>query len=225
MPRHVSELETARPEAKLREQLYESIRKSIISCEIAPGSPLNEGVIAQRYQVSKTPVREALTSLVQHNLVEYVPNRGFSVTSISLKDIQEIFEARLFYETLLIQLAIPRITEAEIQKLETLNQIVYDWNKPITIEQYIDANTEFHMTIAQAARNSRLIRHYSNLLDEAQRLIYMDLKYNAVLHTWQRSHQGLVEALKNRDEEAGKKAVEEIMANGKKRILGLEEYT
>jgi len=82
---------------KLRQKLYDQIKKDIITGRLPPGEQLNEGLIAERYDVSKTPVREALTSLHQSNLVEYRPNKGFFVTPITLRDIHEIFEARLVF--------------------------------------------------------------------------------------------------------------------------------
>lgn len=206
---------------KLRQKVYDQIKKEIITCALAPGESLSEASFAERFHVSKTPVREALTSLQQNNLVEYRPNKGFTVTAITLKDIQDIFEARLFFETRLIQLAIRHITEPEIQALDRCQQVTYDWNDPESIERYIQANTDFHIGIARAARNGRLIWYYQQLFDEAQRLIYLDLKNNNVLETWHRSHGRFIDAIRQRDEQAGITAIEETMENGKKRILGI----
>lgn len=210
---------------KLRQKVYEQIRRAIVTCELAPGAHLSEATLAQWIETSKTPVREALTSLVQDGLVEYIPNRGFTVAQITLKDIQEIFEVRLYFETILFQLAIKSITESELQKLEALNKEQYDWNDPDATDRCVEDNTEFHLTIAKASHSSRLIRYYKTLLDEAQRLIYMDFRNNRQPYTSHVGHQQLVEALRSRDEEAGRKVLEDMLSNGKKRILGLEEYS
>lgn len=221
MPRQSNSTENG-SSLKLRQKIYEEIRRAIITCELAPGSPLSEASIAERYQVSKTPVREALTSLQQYHLVEYTPNRGFNVTHVTLKDIQEIFEARAFYEVALFRLALRHLTPAELAQLKALAQVHCDRNDPQSITHYIQVNYEFHMAIAAASRNTRLIYHYSDLMDEAQRLVYMDMRNQFLLLDWHGSHQQILEALQNRDEDAGARIIEEMLDSGKKRILGLE---
>ena len=203
----------------LRQKVYELIRAEIISCELAPGQQLSEFDLAEKYQVSKTPVREALTSLQQDGLLEYLPNRGFMVSMVSVKDVQEIYEARIHFESILLSLAIKRITRAEIRTLEATQDITYDPGDVSSMQPYFDANYTFHMTIAMASRNSRLISRYRSLLDEAQRLIYMDIKNTNVMPIWHRSHQRFIDAIINRDEAAAIAILHEVMENGKRRIL------
>ncbi len=204
----------------LRQKVYEQIKNDIITCALAPGQQLNESVLSEHYQVSTTPIREALTSLQQDKLVEYVTNQGFMVSMISVVDVQEIFEARLLFESYLLRLAIERITEEELRELEKTQEIVYDPNDPESMHDYFQANITFHMTIAIASRNSRIIWYYRSLLNEAQRLIYLDIKRTNVMPIWHKSHQQLIDAIRNRDEAAGIAALNEIMKNGKRRILG-----
>ncbi len=204
----------------LRQKVYEQIKHEVITGVLLPAQQLTESELSERYQVSGTPVREALTSLQRDKLVEYAPNRGFMVSPISVKDIQEISEARVFFESALLRLAIKRITEAEIQELERTQEVSYDHTDPDSIDTYLQANYIFHMTIAIASRNSRLISHYQSLLDEAQRLTYTDVKNNNVMPIWHASHQRLIDAIRDKDEAGGIAALEEIMENGKRRILG-----
>ncbi len=204
----------------LRQKVYEQIKHEIITWTLLPAQQLSESELSKRYKVSSTPVREALTSLQQDKLVEHSLNRGFMVSSVSIKDVQEIYEARVFYESLFIKLAIKGITAAEIQELEKTQEVSYDLSDPSTVDDYFQANYTFHMTIARASRNSRLILHYHSLLDEAQRLIYMDMKNTNVMPIWHKSHQQLIDAIKNKEEAAGIKALEVIMEEGKRRILG-----
>jgi len=204
----------------LRQMAYEQIKHDIITCQLSPGEPLSEGRFADRFQISKTPVREALTSLQKDRLVEYTPNRGFVVAPVSYTDVQEIFEARLFYETALFKLALKFITEADIELLHGYSRVEYDLQESNAIELYQQANYDFHMGIARIARNSRLHWHYNNILNEAQRLIYLDFKNNNILSKWQHSHQEVMQALRDRDLDAGMQAIEETLDKARKRILG-----
>jgi DNA-binding GntR family transcriptional regulator len=209
-----------RKQLSLRQKIYKEIKKEIITCQLEPGLMLSESTFAERFNVSKTPVREAITSLEHENLVTYIPNKGFHVTNISVKDIQEIFEARLFFESILFELALKNITPPEISKLEEYNNISYDWKDLPSIDRYLQANIEFHMGFAKAAHNSRLYRLFEMLLNEAQRLIYMDFKENNVLETWHISHKRFTDALRERDAEKGLIAIREVTENGKRRMLG-----
>lgn len=220
MIRTIGDGRANRVRASLRQQVYDLIKHDIISCKLPPGEQIIESLLAELYQTSKTPVREALTSLQQENLVEYRAHKGFTVSTITLKDIQEIYEARLFFETTLMRLAIKHITDEEIDRMEKFQEYTYDLNDPVSIDNYIQANHDFHMAIAQATRNSRLCWHFQILMNDASRLTYLDVKYNNVLHTWHQSHQRFIDALRARDEVAGVIAIEEVMENAKKRILG-----
>jgi len=204
----------------LREHAYELIRKDIIKLEFEPGEALIETQLAQRYSTSKTPVREALTSLQRDNLVNYKPNKGFTVAPISIRDIREIFDARVILECALFRLAVPNISDGDIGRLEASLEVTYDPSDPKTIEPYMEANREFHMTIARAAGNQRLCGYYENLFGEAQRLLYTDVKYHNIVTTWQKSHERILDALKRHDADAGVKAIEEITANARMRFLG-----
>ncbi|MCL4561968.1 MAG: GntR family transcriptional regulator [Chloroflexi bacterium] len=204
----------------LRQRLQEAIKHAIITCELAPGAPIREGDLAERYGVSKTPVREALTSLLQNKFVDYTPNRGFTVSSISISDVQEIYEARTFYETGLFRLALRCLSDADIRQLMELNEVSFNQEDPESIAVYLQANTDFHMCIAKASRNSRLVHHYQAILDEAQRLMYMDLIHNNVLLTWHGNHERIINAIRNQDEVAGVNAIREIITNQKLRNFG-----
>lgn len=211
---------TNKQRLSLRQKLYQRIKHEIIVGELKPTQQLSESELSVRYDVSGTPVREALTSLQRDHLVEYAPNRGFMVAPVSVRDVQEIYEARVVFESIFLRLAIERMTEAELQILEKTQDVSYDLNDPASVDRYLQANYTFHMTIAEASRNSRLTMHYQSLLDEAQRLIYMDLKNNNVLPIWHRSHGKLIQAIREKDEAGGIRTLEEIMENGKRRVLG-----
>lgn len=204
----------------LRQQVYEQLKQDIITCKINPGAPLSESELSERLKVSKTPVREALTSLVQDGLVEYLPNRGFTVTNISIKDIQEIFEARAILEKALIRLIIKHITDGEIVELQKLSGINPKENTPEAVEEYLDANQQFHLKLASIGRNDRLYSYYANLLNQYQRLFYMDFAGHGGTSSWAHGHDEIIAALKARDEQAGITAIEKTLESARQRILG-----
>ena len=205
----------------LRQHVYEQIKHDIITCKLAPGEPVSENQFVDRFGVSKTPIREALTSLVQDGLVEYTPNRGFRVTPVSVTDIQEIFEARIFFESEIFRLAVKKISDAEIDELEKHNWVEGDARSMEHAEAFLESNRKFHSTLAAASRNSRLLWYYETLMNEAQRLFYMDISLHNREFRWGHGHEGIITALRNRDEMAGLTAIRAALENARKRVLGI----
>jgi len=204
----------------LSQQIYEQIKHDIITCKLSPGEPLSENQFLDQFQVSKTPIREALTSLVQDGLVEYTPNRGFMVTTVSVADIQEIFDARIFFETELFRQAIQRISDAKIDELEKLSIVELGSKNPSYAETFLESNRNFHVALAAAGGNSRLLWFYEILMNEAQRLFYMDISHHHNDFRWGHGHEGIIEALRNRDEPMGLAVIRSTLEEARKRILG-----
>ena len=205
----------------LRQHVYEQIKHDIITCRLAPGEAISENQFVDRFDVSKTPIREALTSLVQDGLVEYTPNRGFRVTPISVADIQEIFEARIFFESEIFRLAVKKISDAEIDELEKHNWVEGSTSSPEHADSFLESNRKFHSTLAAASRNSRLVWYYETLMNEAQRLFYMDISQHNKEFQWGHGHEGIIKALRNRDEAAGVAAIGDTLERARKRVLGI----
>ncbi len=206
----------------LRERAYEMIREDIIKLRLAPGEALVEVELAQRYKTSKTPVREALTALLREGLVEHKPNKGFTVSPVSVRDIHEIYEARAFIESALVRLAVQRITDGELRELEGLAEARPETQAADAVDRYIRADEELHMSIARAARNGRLFGYYRSLLDEARRLLYMDLGRHDTLPAWHAAHAQIIEALRRRDVEGAVRAIEESTTNAQARLISPE---
>ena len=204
----------------LRQQVYEQIKHEIITCVLGPGSQLGEGQFVDRFKVSKTPIREALTSLMQDGLAEYEPNRGFRVTPISIKDIQEIFDARAFFEIAFFKLAVRYVSDVEVKGLEALS-VKVEAGSVNDVDRFLESNLKFHLALAAAARNTRLLWYYSNLMNQAQRLFYLDISYHKEDLKWGHGHNEIIKSLQERDEAKGIAAIQSTLEQAKKRILGI----
>ena len=101
----------------IRELLFEHIRDLIISGKLEAGRKLVEEELAEQFNVSRTPVREALRKLEIEGLVQYQPRRGVVVAGFSRDDVDEIYAARAVLEGLAARLAAERATDAEIAEL------------------------------------------------------------------------------------------------------------
>ena len=95
-----------------------ALEEAIVSGEIPPGSTLRQEHVSEQFQVSRTPVREALRRLAALGLVSFEPNRGVRVRMLSLDEIREAFMVRAELESLATEIATPKMTDDDLAELE-----------------------------------------------------------------------------------------------------------
>lgn len=185
----------------LREIVFDTIREAIIRQILKPGERLMEVQLAEEMGVSRTPVREALRKLELEGFVTITPRKGAYVTSISISDIQEIYEIRAALESLACGLAAERATEEEIAEMKRFlvkEAALVDSNK---ILDTVDADIGLHDLICMASRNERLL----NTLDKLRKKVYQTrVAVTSLPGRKRRSHEGhrqLVEAIASRETE------------------------
>src|SRR3989440_12330811 len=95
-----------------------ALEEAIVAGEIAPGTVLRQEQLSEQFQVSRTPIREALRRLAALGLVDFVPNRGVRVRTLSREELHEAFLVRAELEGLATELAATRMTEQDLEELE-----------------------------------------------------------------------------------------------------------
>lgn len=181
-------------------QIYQNLRREILTLALRPGKPLDETKLASKYNTSRSPVREALIRLSGEGLVLTLPNRSTLVAPFDLLLIPKYLDAlSLLQRTTHYLAAIQRntgqleeIKKAQSYFLETLGQ-----NDTSTIE----ANMEFHLSISVASCNPYFTTAYKRLLNEGMRMHHMHLEYIG----WEleekeiSEHQELIDAIEGKD--------------------------
>ncbi|HWL56835.1 MAG TPA: GntR family transcriptional regulator [Paracoccus sp. (in: a-proteobacteria)] len=193
--------------ASLTDRAYRALRTEIVTCVLPPGAEFSELELAPRLQMSKTPVREALSRLIQEGLVEAFPRRGYRITPVTVKDVNDLFIMRSALEALAAEHAVQRISDAELDQLAALAVIRYTPGQDMTVEGFIAANTDFHLAIANASGIPRLAVQIQNGLIEAERLFYMGAISRDVNPETEADHLQIVAAMRARDVEAARAAV------------------
>lgn len=181
------------------ESTYTRLKEEILLGTLPPGTRLVETILAERYAVSRTPVREALGRLVHDGLVERA-ERGMCVRAYTAEEIFELYEVRQLLETAAARAAAARRTEFDIVHLQTLTERL---NQPdIPLADRAPLNREFHAAIWKAGHNSILV----NTLD---RLTLHILRHMSTTLTspgrWEQAlaeHGKIVEAITDGDGEA-----------------------
>ena len=179
----------------LTDRAYERIKHDIISCTIAPGTEISEAQLCAQYRLGKAPVRMALSRLAHDGLVRAIPRRGYRITAITLKDIQDVFELRVMLEPAAARLAAGRVDAQRLRTLDDACRAGYQPGDARSISRFVDANKAFHVAIAQATGNARLAQAIGQLLDETTRLLHFGLGLRNRSQEMQHEQRTLVKAL------------------------------
>jgi DNA-binding GntR family transcriptional regulator len=207
----------------LTDSLYSEIHERIITWQIAPDEILGEARLAEEYNVSKTPIREALALLSQEGLVEVLPRVGYRVTSVGIGDVHEIYDLRLLLEPEAVGLAAKRATNDEVLALLEANR---EWLKNLAQEdslssvEYLRFHDSFHKGIASLSGNGRLARFIDALLRDSARIRMSDpLMSSRGFDEDTELPEQVAEALLDRNEQRARKLLHEHIANSKERVL------
>ena len=194
--------ESRRPSrSSLKEEVYEAVRRDIMDGTFPPGDLLKERELAEKYGVSKTPVREALSLLEQDELLRAIPRAGYMVTQLTLRDLQEVHQLRVTLEAMAARRAAESITDEELEELERLTST----SDPEEARLF---NRQFHSVVARASGNSRLVKMIEQLLDDTDRWAALEIAEltPAVLLV---GHQAELDALRTRDPDTAEEAMRE----------------
>ncbi|MCR5481255.1 MAG: GntR family transcriptional regulator [Clostridia bacterium] len=191
--------------------LFFQLQKDILQGKLRAGSKLTEQRICEQYEVSRTPVREALRQLEMDGLIENIPNRGAFVIGFTERDIDDMYELRKAYEMQAVRWAIERITDEEMEELEETFEFMEFYTMKKDIEKMLNINIGFHQLIYKASGN-RMLRHMLSsyqiyLKNYRLHRIYEDSYLDTVLE----EHRMIFEAFKARDTEGAAKAMEKHM--------------
>ncbi|TPE53489.1 GntR family transcriptional regulator [Amaricoccus solimangrovi] len=183
----------------LHEELADNLRDLIISGELAPGTKVPEKELCAVFNVSRTPLREALKVLGADGLVVLEPNRGAWISRITVEDLEEVFPVMGALEALSGELACAHITDAEIAAVRALHDRMRAEYEARHLDGYFALNQEIHEAILRAARNNTLVNQYRMLASRVRRARYVA---NMTAERWEQAmaeHEEIIRCLEARD--------------------------
>lgn len=207
----------------LADTLYESLKREIVENKIEPGAILTEHTIAARHSVSRAPAREALKRLVASGFVTARHRVGYLVTHLSVADVDEVFTLRLLLEPVATELAVPRLTKADLDTLDRLASGVLRVAKAPIGEHgalYSRLNADFHREIARISGNRRLQRTIAGLIDELERVMHM-LAYSSTIESVLEEHATLLRVMRSGDATAAGRLMREQLEHDYAIMRGL----
>jgi DNA-binding GntR family transcriptional regulator len=140
----------------ISEQISAQLAEDIITGTIKPGEKLEEQAIAERFKVSRTPVRDAFKQLISTGLIESKPHRGVTVINLEIEQLSELFEAIGEIEALCARLSAQRMSTVERKNLENLHRKSREVLKNDDYRTYSELNEQIHFAIHEGSHNSAL---------------------------------------------------------------------
>ncbi|GAA1687937.1 GntR family transcriptional regulator [Microbacterium sediminicola] len=201
----------------LVDDIAAKIRERIMSGDIPIGAQLRQAELASDFGVSRTPVREALRQLQTGGLIDVVPNRGAVVRVPAPWEVREAYEVRAELEALAASRAVTRLSRAEMDRLRTANQEMYD--RSLAESEAGSArghssrqeNDVFHTTITTVAQNARLARTIDEINETFPRNVSAQLLVGDDRYREEnfREHAAIIDAMERGDAVAAADAMRE----------------
>lgn len=175
-------------------RLRDAIEQEIVTGRFAPGDRLDEVTLAKRFEVSRTPVREALAQLVPTGIVEHIPHRGTFVAVRTPADLIQMFEVMAELEGMCGRLAARRVRVDELAEIRAANDVC---TAAIDIEtdEYYYANEAFHLAIYRASGNAFLEAQAIALHNRLKPYRRLQLRISGRVRSSHYEHQQIVEAI------------------------------
>lgn len=189
------------PSTALTDRAYEQLRTAILDGTFQPGFPLLEVELAERLNMSRTPIRAAIARLKSEGLVTTIRRKGIFVTTITAEDIEQIYEIMEGLEGMAAKLAAARATDQQLQELAATVEAM-DKALAGSLEEWANADRGFHETLLRLAGNKYINAHIERLNLQVERVRW--LRFRNLIQSRERStfeHRATVDAICSREGE------------------------
>ncbi|WP_160692085.1 GntR family transcriptional regulator [Clostridium sp. C2-6-12] len=201
------EINLCQDERSYAKEIYKQIKLDILNLRIKDGDFLTLAELADKYNVSKTPVRDALGALEIQGYLKSLPRKGYLVKPVTQKNIRESFQMRAIFEKAAVNIAIKSANDSELEAIMELAMKFPKDSGNNKIEEFNELNNIFHMSIIKATHNSQLIEMSEGIMENLSRILRLDCN-NIEFANEKEEHINIAKALIERD---GKKAEELIV--------------
>lgn len=196
--------------------IFDALRDAIIRGQFAEGEVLRQDSIAQMFNVSRIPVREALKRLEAQGLVTSTRYKGVVVTPLSIADIEEIFEFRALVEPKMIELSVPHMTE---QTLTAAQGYCDAFAAETHAERWGDLNRMFHSSLYQDAHRPYYLSIIDKTNDKIDRFVRAQLELTRGMARAKHEHQAIMDACRARDARTAAELTREHIVNAGRTLV------
>lgn len=202
------------------QKAYNGLRRMLYQKELTPGQHIAYRELAERLEMSPTPIIQALKWLEIQGFVRHEPNRGYSVAPASIEEVEEIYELRQLLEPSLLPAAIERLDRKGEELLKRALEAHLSAVREVYLKERLFKNTEFHLALAALSGKETQLRILRNIFD----LLFLKYGGNYLplssLEAVDREHQEIFDLVVARDLRGARKVLSEHIQNVKKQVLG-----
>ncbi|MGA7933860.1 MAG: GntR family transcriptional regulator [Kovacikia sp.] len=207
----------------LHEQTFKALRTAILSGELAAGTRLVETQLAEMFQVSRTPVREAIRQLQRENLVKADEHGILRVALLSITDAIHLYDCRIALEQLSVAEACVKATDAQLEHIDLVvhqaEKTMGQQSHSLTPYQLLHMDYQFHRLLAEGADNPWLVSLLDQVFDKMALLRLRTLQCNPRVLEIRSEHRQILEAVSDRNPAVAVKAITNHLMASKERVV------
>jgi DNA-binding GntR family transcriptional regulator len=166
-----------------------------------PGERVSEPELAERFGISRTPIREAFRQLESEGYLEVIPRKGAVVASLSERDVEEFYAIKIILEGFAARMAAENLSSKDIERLESINERLQQIAKDGDVKTFFRVHNEFHEVFIKAAGNEKLYEMINHLVLRFKRLRLASLSQPGRMEISVDEHRNMIQAFKNHDGE------------------------
>ncbi|HVT54587.1 MAG TPA: GntR family transcriptional regulator [Xanthobacteraceae bacterium] len=193
--------------------VYRELKRRITELHYKPGEKLSEIRIASELGFGRSPIRTALSRLQSEGWIEVSPQSGTFIRGLSDDEIREILESRLVLEPYLAGLAAKRASDAELGRMREIFTAFGDRVSRDRLDEYLDLDLHFHMSVYEAARNKLIADFLINLIDKVRWIRRGSIDSLARIQGAYKEIRFVLDAMESRDARAASAAMRTHIAN------------
>lgn len=202
----------------LRDAVYHSLKKAIMTGILAPDERLMEIPIANQLGVSRTPVREAIQRLEREQLVIVYPRCGAKVAGITDKDVKDALDVRIAVEIMSVRFASENITPDQLKRLRSINSQIEEAIKAEDVAKISDLDNLLHRMIGEASGNNVLMDIMHQLEEHVLRYRFEYIKSIKANFAIAKEHEQIISAIEDKDVDAASNYMMEHIKRQKEQI-------
>ncbi len=183
----------------LREKILETIRDAILKGQLKPGEKVAEPELAERFGISRTPIREAFRQLESEGYLTVVPRKGAVVTALSERAVEEFYAIKSILEGYAAQISAENMTEKDITKLETINIRLKKLAEQGDVKTFFKVHNEFHDIFIKAAGNEKLAEIIHQMMLKFNRFRLASIALPGRMEISVKEHDALIKAFRRKD--------------------------
>ena len=203
----------------LREKILENIRDAIVAGTLKAGSRVSEPELAERYGISRTPIREAFRQLESEGYLTVIPRRGAVVSEFSPRDVEEFYAIKSIMEGYAARRACENLSEKDLDRLQAINDKLAELAKTGDIKNFFKVHNGFHELFIKAADNEKLRELIAGLVTKFQRLRFTSLSLPGRMAISVQEHEKIIDAVRKKDADLAETLVRKNAEYGGKVLM------